>query len=317
MHFITLKTAISLIVLLLALICTGCAQHRLPDPIAIPHMLPPAPPLDHVQVALVLSGGGARGLAHAGVIEVLEKHHIPVDVIVGSSADSVVGALYADDPNAGRLKKKLIALNKWHILDVDWYASVKMFWQLSGPVSGNAFKRFVHDNMSATHFTQLKIPLVVVATDLYKGESFVMRSGPLVPALHASSAIPMVFDPVKMYGRTLIDGAVASPVPVEVAKSFSPKFIIAVDLGTSPSYGPVNNMYQLGMRSLVITYHKLAAWQNQQADIVIRPEIDKFSMFDDSANHDLYEAGKKAAEKALPQIQQALQQLAHKKQAAQ
>ncbi|MGD9592662.1 MAG: patatin-like phospholipase family protein, partial [Candidatus Berkiella sp.] len=293
----------TLLFLLIFLIsCTTLA----PDFILLPDELPPAPHLKNVQVALVLSGGGARGLAHAGVLEVLEKNHIPIDVIVGSSVGSMIGAIYADDPHAKRMRHKIIDLNKWDLLDPSWFDSIKMFWHLNGPVQGNALKRFVQDNIRARDFSQVKIPLVVVTTDIDKGEAFVIRSGPLAPALHASSAIPMLFRPVKLYGRTLVDGGVASPVPVEIAKQFSPKIIIAVDIGTSPDYGPVTNLYQLASRSLHVSYYKLSAWQNQQADIVIHPEIDKYGMFDDHANELLYEEGKKAALKALPSIKKML-----------
>ncbi len=284
----------------------GCATTPRSDFILLPDHLPAAPQLKDVQVAVVLSGGGARGLAHAGVLEVLEKHHIPIDVIVGSSAGSMIGAIYADDPNATRVRKKIIALNKWDLLDPSWFDSIKMFWHLNGPVQGHALKRFVQDNIRAKDFAQLQIPLVVVTTDVDKGEAFVIRSGPLAPALHASSAIPMLFRPVKLYGRTLVDGGVASPVPVEIAKQFSPKIIIAVDIGTSPDYGPVTSVYQLASRSLHISYFKLSKWQTAQADIVIHPDIDQYGMFDDHANEALYEEGRKAALKAIPEIRKAL-----------
>jgi len=284
---------------------SGCAGPQ-PRFVFIPASPPPATPLKDLRVALVLSGGGARALAHAGVIEVLEEHQIPVDLIVGSSAGSVIGALYADTPNALQLRKKIIALNKWDLLDVNFSSGIRMFWQLRGPVEGHALRCFLQKNMRAQDFHQLQIPLAVVTTDIHRGDAFVIRSGPLVPAIHASSAVPMVFSPVMMYGRTLVDGGVASPVPVEIAQRYAPQIIIAVDIGTSPDYGPVTNAYQLGVRSLHISYHKLAYWQNLQADVVIHPAIDQFGMFDDHANEDMYQAGREAAIAAIPQIQQLL-----------
>lgn len=284
----------------------GCAHGPQPRFVLLPDVLPPVPPLNDIQVALVLSGGGARALAHAGVIEVLEENHIPIDFIVGSSAGSLIGALYADEPDAQQLRKKIIALNKWDLLDVHLASGVKMLWQLRGPVEGNALRYFLQQNMKAHNFHHLKIPLAVVTTDIHRGEAFVIRSGPLVPAVHASSAVPMVFSPVRMYGRTLVDGGVASPVPVEIAQRYAPKIIIAVDIGTSPDYGPVKNAYQLGVRSLHIAYYKLAYWQNLQADILIHPAIDEFGMFDDHANEDMYEAGREAALAAIPEIKRLL-----------
>jgi NTE family protein len=265
--------------------------------------LPAVDNLENVRVALVLGGGGARGIAHAGVIEVLEAHHIPIDLIVGSSAGSVIGALYADDPCAKHLKKKIIHLKKADLLDLSWNSGLKMIWgYMTGPVEGKALKRFLNKTLNARSFSELKIPLAVVTTEINKGETIVIRSGRLDTALHASSAIPMLFTPVKFYGRTLVDGGVASPVPVEIAKQFSPKVIIAVDVGTSPDYGQVNNIYQLGMRSLHISYFNLAQSQTRMADIVIHPAVDDYSMFDDTINETLYEAGRQAALEALPDI---------------
>jgi NTE family protein len=294
-------------VLFALLFCMGCAHTPAPDFVLLPDERPPAKKLKNVRVALVLGGGGARAVAHAGVIEVLEANHIPFDLIVGSSAGSVIAVLYADKPCAKTLKQKIIALKKDDLLDISWYSGAKMLWgKMAGPIEGNALRRFMQDNMQSTDFSQLKIPVAVVTTDIDSGKTFVLRSGPIVPAIHASSAIPMVFTPVRLYGKTLVDGGVASPVPVEVAKTFSPKVIIAVDIGTSPDYGPVNNLYQLGVRSLHISYFNLAQSQTRMADVVIHPAVDDYGMFEDSANEVLYEAGRQAALKALPQIRRAL-----------
>lgn len=297
-----------LLITILAFSLLSCAITPKPVPIHIPKT-PPAPrEIGPVRVALVLGGGGARGIAHAGVLEVLEAHHIPVDLIVGSSIGSVIGALYADNPHASALKKKIIALNKWDILDMDWSASMRMLWQISGPVSGDKLKYFLQTNMACKDFNHLKIPLAVVTTDINTGDTFVIRSGPIAPALHASSAIPMLFSAVPLYGKILVDGGVSSPVPVEVAKQFNPEIVIAVDIGTSPNYGPVNNAYQAGYRAMHIAYFSLARWQNKTADIVIHPAVDRYSMFDDTSNEILYQAGRVAAYEALPSIQAALQQ---------
>ncbi|MBS0288692.1 MAG: patatin-like phospholipase family protein [Proteobacteria bacterium] len=291
------------LIILLSLI--SCTTPK-PDFILLPEK-PPAPALvQKPRLAIVLSGGGSRALAHAGVLEVLENHNISIDLIVACSAGSMIGALYADDPRANNLKQKIITLNKWDLLDPSMFHSIKMLWGLTGPVQGNAIKLFVQKNIKAKDFNQLQIPLVVVTTDVDKGEPYVIQSGPLAPALHASSAVPMLFSPVRLYGKTLVDGGVSSPVPVEVAKTFSPQVIIAVDISTSPDYGSVNNVYQLAMRSLHISYFKLSQWQTQQADIVIHPEVDNFGMFDDHANEEMYKAGKMAALNALPQIKRLL-----------
>lgn len=307
-----INVSLRVISLTLVLFMVGCAHSPRPQFILLPDERPPAPPLHDVQVALVLGGGGARGVAHAGVIDVLEAHHVPIHLIVGSSSGSVIGALYADDPSARRLKQKVIRLKRDDLLDISWYSGVKMLWgYMTGPIEGNALRCFIQNTVHARDFSDLKIPLAVVTTEIDRGETYVIRSGPIVPALHASSAIPMVFTPVRLYGKTLVDGGVASPVPVEVAKMFSPRIIIAVDIGTSPDYGPVNNIYQLGMRSLHISYFNLANFQTQLADVVIRPAVNDFGMFDDTSNDALFEAGRQAALKALPEIKRKLAKTAH------
>lgn len=287
----------------MALMSWGCAhQPVIPEDFPAPVMVNNTAQKP-IQVAIVLSGGGARGVAHAGVLEVFEENHIPVDLIVGSSAGSIVGALYADDPNAERLKKKLIALSKWDLLDVNLGAGVKMFWELNGPVRGNALKNYLKENLSETTFEALQIPFVAVATDVNKGEAVALSQGALIPAIHASAAVPMLFSPVKWQGKTLVDGCVVSPIPVDVARSFSPKIVIAIDIGTSPDVGPVNTGYQVALRSMHIAYYHLAMRQAKEADILIHPNVDQYGMFEDKYNQELYEAGKVAALNALPEIQ--------------
>ncbi|MFI4937884.1 MAG: patatin-like phospholipase family protein [Candidatus Berkiellales bacterium] len=261
-----------------------------------------------INVALVLGGGGARALAQAGVIDVLEENHIPIDLIVGSSAGSLIGALYADDPHGDNLRRKVISLKKWDILDFSWYSGLKMLWRVKGPVEGNALRSFVEKNIQAKYFSQLKIPLIVVTTDVNKGETFPIKKGLLAPALHASSALPMLFSPVELYGRLLVDGGVASPVPVEVAKDYSPNVIIAIDIGTTPNNGDVTSTLHLGYRSIHISYNQLANMQTKQADIVIHPDIDKYSMFTDANNELIYRAGREAALDALPAIKKKMAQ---------
>ena len=272
----------------------------------LPKEPPEARKIGPIKVALVLGGGGSRSIAQAGVIEVLEANHIPIDLIVGCSAGSYIGAIYADEPNSARLKQKVIKLKKWDLLDPSMINGFKMFWQLNGPVQGHALKKSIQKNIKSKHFNTLKIPLIVVTTDIDLGETFTIQSGSILPAIQASSAVPLVFKPVTIYGRKLVDGGVSSPLPVEVAMQYKPKVIIAVDIGTSPAYGKVNSTYDLTARSLHVPYFYLSKWQAKQADILIHPNIDQYGMFEDRYNQQMYEEGKKAAIKALPEIRRKL-----------
>ena len=285
---------------LFTLVLAGCGIT--PVHIATPKAIPPAPPLPKIEVALVLGGGGARGVAHAGVISVLEEHHIPVDLIVGTSIGSVVGALYADDPNSERLFNKLRTIKKWDVLDLNIRAGFRMLWGVSGFVEGHALRGYLQKELQASDFNQLSMPLVVVTTDIQQAKLVALRSGPIIPAVHASSAIPLVFEPVAIYQTLMVDGGVISPVPVEVAKQLGAKKVIAVDIGNVVKPKKVQGTFELADRCLWLSYTALTNWQTQDCDVLIQPEFDSTSVFDDSKIEQYFESGRQAALKVLPQL---------------
>ena len=177
-------------------------------------------------------------------------------------------------------------------------------------MDGNALRCFLYKNLKARNFDQLAIPLATVATDIDQGNVFVIRSGPIIPAVHASSAIPFVFSPVHIYDRMLGDGGIMSPVPVEVAKKLGAKKIIAVDIGALVKPKRVTGMYQYADRCLWLSYLALTEWQNQNSDILIQPQfVEGVSMFDDSKLESFYESGRQAALEALPQIKSLLNKM--------
>ncbi len=173
---------------LVALFLHGCAARR-PDSGALVtprHVDLPA------RVALVLGGGGARGFAHVGVIHVLEQEKIPVDLVVGTSAGSLIGALYADLADAFELEAMAWQIEKDDLFDFSLLGIGR------GPYAGEAIERFVLEHIKARTFEELRLPLVAVATDLLTGEQVLLDHGPLAPSIHASSAIPGVFRPVRI-----------------------------------------------------------------------------------------------------------------------
>jgi NTE family protein len=250
----------------------------------------------------VLGGGGARGLAHVGVLEVFQENEIPVDLIVGCSAGSIVGALYADDPDIEDLKRVFMSLKTSYIMDFDlWSARY-------GLCQGKTLRRFLDVNLDADYFDQLKIPFYAVTTDLYSGELVAIGGGPLVPAVEASAAIPLVFVPVSLHGRAFVDGGVIDPVPVRIARQFDPQALIAVDLrGLLPSKFPTN-LFGVAGRSADITL----LWQSEgcvrDADVIIRPELDDdIGCFaGDEYYETIYQAGRKSALEAMPRIKELL-----------
>lgn len=300
---------ISTVILSISLI--GCSH--IPVATSLGIEVPEVPPTkleqEKVQVALVLGGGGARGLAHIGVLEILEKEGIPIDLIVGTSAGAAVGALYCSFVDAQTIKSKLIHLNKWDLLDLSMCSIFKMVYDASGPISGYAMEKFFKDNLPHSQIEELKIPYAAVTVDIETSEPFVIKSGPIAPAVHASAAIPPFFAPVKLYGRTLVDGGVALPVPVVVAKEYNPKLIISVNISSPPKKGCLNGSIDLSYRSLAISYHLLSDMQAKEADIVIHPDLDGFGLFDDANKEEIYLRGLLAAQSAIPAIKEKLSEL--------
>lgn len=296
-----------IIPLLLSLTLVACGHKPvyIPTPANMPH----AKSLQDVNIALVLGGGGARGVAHAGVLSVLEENQIPIDLVVGTSIGSVMGALYCSDKDAKSLTQLVTHIKKWDVLDINVYSHVRMAWGLGGLVEGNGLKTFLLKNLNTKNFDQLKIPLAVVTTDIEEAKPFVIRSGPIIPAVHASSAIPLVFVPVSLYGHLLVDGGVMSPVPVEIAKQLGAKKVIAVDIGAVVKKAKVNSSYQLADRTLWLSYIALSDWETKESDVLIQPEFNSTSTFDDSQLMTYYLSGRKAAIEALPQIKALIKEI--------
>jgi NTE family protein len=265
---------------------------------------PPPPPCfvvpEKIRVALVLGSGGVRGMAHVGVLEVLEDAGIPIDIIVGCSAGSLVGALYADNPHVDAVKKAVAEMRTQSLLDIN-------LWNCRfGLCQGKTLRKILCTYLTATTFEELKIPLITVATDLHSGELVPLASGNIIKAVEASCAIPFVFVPVELNGRILVDGGTINPVPVVIARDLDADIVIAVDLcELLPSTFPAN-LLGVASRSAEIAF----LWQNEvctrHADIVIRPKMCGVGTFNDQAKYTLYCAGREAALEALPHIQEIL-----------
>ncbi len=304
-----MKILLKLAAIIFIITLAACTNLKLKPLIDIPSVPPKAKEIGNVNVALALGGGGSRAIAHVGALEVLYKHHIPIDLIIGTSAGSAVGAMYADNPDPIAIKNKLMKLNKWDILDFSFFDSISILTSLRGPVRGKLYQKFLYHNIATKSIEQLKIPLIITTVDIEKNELFLIRSGPIAPAIHASSAIPPIFSPVKLYGRTLVDGGVIEPVPVRVAKSYNPKMVISVDIGTKAPDGPPSNMLDVTYRSIWIYYYELSRMQAEEADIDIHPNLHQHGTFEDDKKELLYNEGKKAAELAIPAIKKRLKEL--------
>lgn len=239
-------------------------------------------------IALVLGSGGARGYAHIGVIEILEKYNIHPDFIVGTSAGSIVGALYASGKSADELKE--IALS----LKVNDVRDVKL--DMKGFFEGKKVEDFINQQVNDTQLQKLKIPMYVVATELQDGKKVVFNYGNTGQAVRASVAIPSMFIPTKIGTDEYVDGGLVSPVPVKTAKDLGADIVIAVDILAQPTHTETSNIWGLFNQNINIMQKHLAQEELKYADIVIQPDLrEKVHIFDVSGREETMSVGREAA----------------------
>ncbi|MBX9899798.1 MAG: patatin-like phospholipase family protein, partial [Burkholderiaceae bacterium] len=190
----------------------------------------PLKALKSIKIGLALGGGAARGFAHIGVIKVLEAQGINVDVVAGTSAGSVVGAMYAAGNNGFALQKLALEMDEATISD--W--SLPFFAKSSGVLKGEALQFYVNKTVAQAPIEKLKKPFGAVATDLSTGLPILFQRGNTGAAVRASSAVPGVFQPVKINDRLYVDGGLVSPVPVRFAREMGADFVIAVNISSQP-----------------------------------------------------------------------------------
>lgn len=256
-----------------------------------------------VRVALVLGAGGCRGMAHIGVLEELEQAGITIDMITGCSAGAIVGALYSHTPCASVIKKKFSKLSFSDIMDYEFY------FGFYGVCSGSGIQSFLLKHLGKAHFEDLSIPLVVVATDLRSGELVKFNKGAVAPPVHASSAYPFLFEPVKIYGKNFVDGGVVNPIPVSVAVDHKADLIIAVDISPDLPKEQPTNAFGVLKRCSEIQFRHQHDERIKDAHIIISPEISHVGSFDDSKNEEVYKLARKATREALPQILKKIEEI--------
>ncbi|MEB3753380.1 patatin-like phospholipase family protein [Acinetobacter sp. MD2(2019)] len=252
-------------------------------------------------VALVLGSGGARGYAHIGAIDVLEKNGIHPDFIVGTSAGSIAGALYASGKTAEQMKD--IALNM-KVNDVREFKIRK-----KGFLDGQKVQDFINEQVNNLPLEKMKIPLFVVATQLKTGKKVVFNYGNTGQAVSASAAIPSMFIPANIAGQEYVDGGLVSPVPVEVARQLGADVVIAVDILAQPKYTVTDNIWGLFNQNINIMQQHLSQVELQQADVVIRPDIrEKAHIFDVKERANTMLAGEVASQAKINSIKHILQE---------
>lgn len=216
-------------------------------------------------VALVLGSGGARGYAHIGAIRVLEANGIQPDFIVGTSAGSMVGALYASGKTASQMQTIAEGIKSSDVRDITL--------SRQGFFNSKKIESYVNQQVQQKPIEQLKIPLFIVATELATGSRAVFNYGNTGQAVSASISIPSMFVPAIIDKKQYVDGGLVSPVPVEVAKGLGADVIIAVNILAQPENTATTNMWGLFNQNINVMQNRLASYELKAADVVIQPNI--------------------------------------------
>ena len=256
----------------------------------------PAPPPRPPRIGLALGGGAARGFAHIGVIQVLEEHGIQPALVAGTSAGSLVAALYA----AGKSGAELGGLAQ----TMDESALTDWAFPGRGLIRGEALARYVRSQTGGLAIEQMKRPLGIVATDLADGQAVLFRRGDVGMAVRASSAVPAVFQPVSIQGREYVDGGLVAPVPVRFARQMGAELVIAVDISQPPEGNATGDAMRMLLQTFAIMGRSINRYELEAADVVLRPSLAGMSGADFTGRRKAIVAGREAALAMLPALRQ-------------
>jgi NTE family protein len=283
--------------LVLAALLAGCQTVPPPPPppvvpevppvVVAPPKLPPVPP----RIGLALGGGAARGFAHIGVIQVLEENGFKVNLVAGTSAGSLVAALYASGKSGAELGVLAEAMDESTLTD----------WSYPGRglIRGEALARFVRDQTGRRTIEQLPLPLGIVATDLQNGQAILFQRGDTGLAVRASSAVPAVFQPVGISGREYVDGGLVAPVPVRFARQMGAELVIAVDISSAPEGADTSDAARMLLQTFTIMSRSINNFELRDADVVLRPQLNGVAGTDFTARKRAVLAGREAMQAQL------------------
>jgi NTE family protein len=263
-----------------------------------PHVPPTESPVVHppLKLGLALGGGAARGFAHVGVIQVLEENGIKPDLVVGTSAGSLVGAIYASGKNGKELQKVAEDMDEATITD----------WTLPfisrGVLRGDAYAKYVAQQVNNKLIEQTVIPLGIVATDLQTGQGILFRRGDIATAVRASSAVPGIFNPVKIGAAEYVDGGLVSPVPVRYARQMGATLVIAVDISSAPEGESADGSLQVMLKTFTIMGKSINDFELKNADVLVRPALVGVKSADFTAKKRAIDAGRAAMLAEMPKL---------------
>jgi NTE family protein len=272
-----------------------------PKPATNASIAPISPPkeLQAPRLGLALGGGAARGFAHVGVLQVLEENGFHPQMIAGTSAGSLVAALYAAGNNGAALERIAKEMDESAI--TDWTFPSR------GVIKGEALALYVRQQTAGKTIEQMALPLGIVATDLGTGEAVLFRRGDTGTAVRASSAVPSIFQPVKIGTHEYVDGGLASPVPVRFAREMGAEVVLAVDISSAPTGNSPQEAFGMLLQTFAIMGRSINNWELKAAELVVRPELSGVKGSDFSAKQKAIAAGRAAMLAALPKLKLLMQ----------
>jgi NTE family protein len=255
----------------------------------------PVPPLPAIGVAL--GGGFARGMAHIGVLKVLEEERIPVRIVAGTSVGALIGAAYCSGLSIAELEQ--VARSCRFTTFARWTVSRYGF------ASNDRMVTFLKRTLKAKSFEEMRIPLAVAATDFNTGEGVVFHSGSVFDPVRASCAYPGMFLPVNIRGRWLVDGMLSHPVPTRPLREMGANRVLAVHLkGQWSKYGAPRHLFDVIGQSFAIAQDMMSHLWRGAADLVVEPDVAGFAYDDFKRSGELIRAGERAMRDALPQVRE-------------
>ncbi len=282
-------------------------------------------------LGLALGGGGLKGLAHIGVLQVLEENSIPISAISGTSAGSIVAALYASGLSPWRMQELAMQLEVKDYIDYDIIAFAKFFWalllpgvkaSLDGLIKGDKLEKLLYKWTRGKTLAQSQIPISIIACDIDSGQEIIFTNqnmevtGPrlvikealLSEAVRSSTSIPATFVPLQFRGMQMVDGGVKEMVPVEVQKIMGADYILSVNLGRESYAEKVTGITQIVSRSLnIMSYETSATAETLFADLVIHPRVKAVRLDDIEQAERIIRAGRRAAKAKIDEIKRGLE----------
>jgi len=289
---------LGLAALLMAL--AACTTVKPPEVVVQPEVPQVPAPKKVPKLGLALGGGAARGFAHIGVIQVLEENGIKPDMVVGTSAGSVVAAFYASGKTGAQVQWLADSMDESQL--TDWTVP----FMSRGMLRGDALGRYINSQLNGAKIEDLKMPLGIVATDLQTGDGIMFRRGDIATAVRASSAVPSVFEPVRIGNIDYVDGGLVSPVPVRYARQMGADIVIAVDISSRPEDAKTTDMLKVLLQTFSIMGKSISQLEMAQAEVVVRPAMPDVGSTEFAARKKSIEAGRAAMKLALPALKAAL-----------